>query len=75
MANDQLTFVVTCRSADNRVLGEHIEGADDFTRAGLGSIDLMTTQVTHDAFKILDDAGRQPDARHPIGPACGPPAA
>lgn len=52
-ANQQLTFVVTCRAADKRVVRKHVEVADDFTRSGLRTIALVMKHKLPTAIRAI----------------------
>lgn len=62
--NEQLAPAIAGRTSDERIVGEHIKCAYDFSCPGVGIFDFMALQMAHDSIEIIDHAGRQPDARH-----------
>ena len=53
-ADQQLAPIVTCRATDQRVVGKHIQCADDLVHAVVGRLVLVLMQVVDDPVQILD---------------------
>jgi len=66
VATITLTFVLIDRAADQRIVGEYIEGTDKLPKTNANVLGFVLFQMAHDAPQILVHAGEELDARHAI---------
>lgn len=71
-ANQQFPLVVAGGTANQGVVRQHIQSADNPAPPGLGAFDLVLLKRVHDPIEVIDDTGSKPDAWHLIDPACAP---
>ena len=60
--NHEFAFGIRCRTTDQRVLHQNIQGSDDFADALSRIFHRMAGQMIKDAIKIVGELRRQLDA-------------
>ena len=71
-ADYKLTLALGYRTADQRVLRQHIKRGNDVTNALAGIFYLVFGQMIEYSSEVLSDLGRQFDARHYQRPSLRP---